>query len=221
LEELSVVVRVSTDLTLPHDKALEHAGHLYLVGSVDDEKCLEIAQTLTRLTEMWKGSAKPWPMFTIHINTQGGSVPAGLHLGAAIIEAQNKGFIVNTHVVGIAYSFGLTLAQFGNERTIDAMSQVMTHDVQWGWTSTDATIHESRIEGMKQMRTIIAKILAYRNSAGFTDPSWWISHYLRSGEAYWDAEAALNLGLFDKITGGWPRFPEIKKTEEVDAIPES
>ncbi len=179
---------------------LASVGEFFLVGLVDDAVCLKLGQQMLRMAGSYTGQETK-PDFTLHISTGGGSTSAGFMLGSFIRRIQNSfGIKVNIHIAGNGMSMGVTIRQFANRRLINRYSVAMCHDVSIGGGGVTAD-HKDSIKHLDIIRTNVAELLAERNSAGHNTPEYWLAGPLRRGDWFYSASEAVELGLFDEVTG--------------------
>ncbi len=194
---------VGSDPKADHASALELDGEFFINGLVTPEAMLRLSQSMLRIARLRKRKASK-TTFTVNINTPGGSVAAGLMLGAVIMRIRTEyGIRVNTRVLSEASSMGCIILQFGELRQADRWAVLMLHDIQ-GTFGTGDTRERAAVERCLAIyRRNISQLLAERNTKG-KSAQWWMENYL-DRSVFMSAADALAVGLVDEVTGEAPQ----------------
>lgn len=117
----------------------------------------------------------------ININTEGGSVFGGMEIIDAMMDAE-----VDTHIVGMAFSMGGVISQFGKHRTANDFAVLMIHAVSGA--------KDKNLE--KIVNTNLKNILMSRSHLTQTQLD---DIFDKKKDAFFDAQEMLDLGLIDEI----------------------
>lgn len=188
---------------------LERCGEFFMTGMFKDDNCSRLAQAMLAQAMAQQSKRKKRP-FTLTVNSPGGIYDSGVMLAGTINRIKAMGIPVTIRVTGEACSMGSILLQYGTQRICDSESQIMVHDVTTGMYGQNARIEDYN-RNFQNTRQAVARIYASRNTAGHTDPQWWIDNYLNGREHFLTAEQALELGLIDLVELGVP-FPPAEET---------
>lgn len=192
------------DPTHAPDAVLSLAGQFFVYGPIREAGAYQLTQRITRFLYAHRETPEKPPV-VVRLHTPGGEFYALMLLTGVLEEARALGFAVHTSAT-MAMSAGSVLLQYGTVRTVDTQGCIMLHDVQGTaghGGKKERQVDEAIFEGMRRQ---VARIYAGRNTAGHTDPEWWLDNYMNQ-EVYMTAREALDLGLVDQIAGDLPRPP--------------
>jgi ATP-dependent protease ClpP protease subunit len=181
---------------------LQTYNELYLLVKVTDESAARLGAALMKKALDNRLLAEK-PYFILNLFCYGGSASAGFYLYGVLWRIRQMGFQIVTRIQGGAFSMAGILAQAGTTREMDAAAIFHIHTlqcIQWE-RKPDVIAYGDEAERVSKLKTTIARIFSTRNTAGYTDDSYWIATFLQGREHYFTAEEALQAGLIDVIVG--------------------
>jgi ATP-dependent protease ClpP protease subunit len=196
-----------TNFSIGVEDALLAEGVFLLASDVDYRACRALTLALLRFGEIYDAFETKPPVH-LHLSSVGGNVHAGLMVGATLMQLKARGHQVHTYIVGQALSMAIALAQYGDVRHIDRTAIVLVHAPAWSPGSGTAEEQRSMQGGIEKITAVLARLMAYRNNAGFNKPEWWAREMFDGRDHYFNAEDAVLHGLADSLIGGYPVPPD-------------
>lgn len=129
---------------------------------------------------------------TVHLDSPGGLVFAGIALFNALVEHQAT---VTVEIGGLAASVASVIAQAGDRIVIARTASVMIHDA-WGYAEGNEAEMIAMAGILGQLSDQIADVYAVRSGRGSVK-SW---RELMRAETWFTANEALEAGLADQVT---------------------
>ena len=126
---------------------------LHLNGDVDDSMLHHADDTLRYWERENDVDNKPPGRVEVVLDTHGGSVTDGLAIIDLIREYQNKGWTIDTRVMGTAFSMGAVILQAGATRSMSPHSTFMIHEISsmvWGKAS-DIKDRQAYMEKLEEL----------------------------------------------------------------------
>lgn len=136
--------------------------------------------------------------FLVRLNSNGGSVTAGLSMIDCIDGLKRKDFTFTMHVPSFAASMATVLLQSANKRTINRRGQMLIHNIRGFMFEDKLPDLISATESWKHDFRQVCEIYAERNTKGYNDPKWWEDR-IEHKEWYLTAQDALEYGLVDEV----------------------
>ena len=160
---------------------------LELCGPVDAESVADIIRGLRHLQK-----ADPAAPITLFINSPGGEVQSGLALYDTMRAVSCP---VHTVCLGMAASMGALIFIAGDERQILPHGRVMIHDpLIGGGIGGSALSVKARADDLMRIRDITAEVIS-RHSGMPLERVF----ELTASDTYFEAQAAVDAGLADRI----------------------
>ena len=160
---------------------------LELTGAVDAESCAGIIRGLIYLQR--QDAKAP---ITLYVNSPGGEVQSGLALYDTM---QAVSCPVHTVCLGMAASMGALIFIAGDERQILPHGRVMIHDpLIGGGIGGSALSVKARADDLMRIRDITAEVISRHSGI----PLWRVFE-LTASDTYFEAQAAVDAGLADRI----------------------
>lgn len=176
---------------------------VFFTGTVQEDKIRDCQKELLRLAFKFKEKTKEKKVkaddigLTLYINTFGGSCAHATALIDTIEAVRGMGVPVRGIVQGTAYSAGSTILQACTTRLVARHARVMVHQVASGVMGKLDDIEES-IKEAHAINRSMAEIYAERNTAGKTDPKFWVK-FMAGKDKYLTGQECMTLGLADGI----------------------
>ena len=171
---------------------------IMFVDEFDRETCYKAIYFLERIER--QDDIDEIPMnertpITIKINSYGGDVFHCYALISVIERLKDRGYAINTHTMGVAFSCGFLLAITGTHRTIARRGYLMCHQISSGVIGEIQRMEEE-VDFTKEMWEASVDIIKkYTNITGKQ-----LDHIKRSKvDWYMSAEESLKLGVTDEI----------------------
>lgn len=160
---------------------------LELTGAVDAESCAGIIRGLIYLQR--QDAKAP---ITLYVNSPGGEVQSGLALYDTMRAVSCP---VHTVCLGMAASMGALIFIAGDERQILPHGRVMIHDpLIGGGIGGSALSVKARADDLMRIRDITAEVIS-RHSGMPLERVF----KLTASDTYFEAQAAVDAGLADRI----------------------
>jgi len=171
------------------------SGMFYLHGEVTAESALELIKEM----ELWAVtnvlSSEPSPQLTLHINSEGGELAAGLSIHDTLRGLARMGLQITTGVRGEACSMAAVVLQAGDRRLIGPASRLMLHQVSSGGAGTTAEIRRQS-EHLQATDKAIAELFAKRSGKFSVE---WLEKEILDRDRWFTPAEALEVGLVDGI----------------------
>lgn len=133
--------------------------------------------------------AQPGDTLEVHINSGGGSFFEGLAIFNTLRGYEQRGYIVETFVDGLAASAASLIMLAGSERVIGTGAMVMIHNVaSWGYG--DAKAFEKTAKTLRQFNSTASELYEDRTDLSRTE-----ALALMDEETWLDAAKALEAGF--------------------------
>jgi ATP-dependent protease ClpP protease subunit len=181
-------------------------GMLFFHSEIAEQHVVPLQQQLIR-THLNLPAGKP---VTLFLSSVGGNVFAGLALVSTITSLRRLGREVNVHIEGVAMSMASVIAQVANNRTMEASSFFLLHEV---WYRSSGRVSDHGEERAFQERLQDRLYQIYANRTGKS-----VEYYrtkLFKTDWYLDADEALREGLVDAVLTA----PHVIKTPAVSVVP--
>lgn len=126
---------------------------IMFVNEFDRETCYKAIYFLERIERQDDADGidmKNRKPITIQINSYGGTVYDCYALISVIERMKDRGYVINTHVMGVAMSCGFLLAIVGTHRTIARHGYMMCHQILGG-TYGELQKQEEDIDHTKEL----------------------------------------------------------------------
>lgn len=160
---------------------------LELTGAVDAESCAGIIRGLVYLQR--QDAKAP---ITLYVNSPGGEVQSGLALYDTM---QAVSCPVHTVCLGMAASMGALIFIAGDERQILPHGRVMIHDpLIGGGIGGSALSVKARADDLMRIRDITAEVISRHSGMPLESV-----FELTASDTYFEAQAAVDAGLADRI----------------------
>lgn len=174
--------------------------NIFFYTQVDDDSALRLNRTLLDMAYnhlqytvggmLSRTQAAPiW----LHINSNGGSITAGLSIVDTILHIIKAGVPVATIVEGCACSAATFISIVGSTRFIRSNSYMLVHQlssVAWGQFNQLDDDHANNVQFMKHIKSLYGQFTKI--------PEEEIDEILKH-DLYWDAKKAKKYGLVDSI----------------------
>lgn len=181
---------------------LEHAefisktvGMFYLHGEVTAESALGLIQEMERWSVLNALRDDPQPHLTLHINSEGGELAAGLSIHDTLRGLSLTGLHIITGIRGEACSMAAVVSQAGDRRVIGPSSRMMLHQVSSGGAGTTAEIRRQS-EHLEATDKTIAELFAKRSGKFSVE---WLEQEILDRDRWFTPAEALKVGLVDAI----------------------
>lgn len=134
---------------IPLESKFLQSNTILMTGEVTPESCNNWIQQLLYLGSILSKDDK----ITVIINSPGGSVYDGLGVFDAMQNVKNRGIVVSTMVMGVAWSMGAILLMGGTEgeRYATPNASVLIHEISH-WTEGKTPMIMDDLEEMKRMQ---------------------------------------------------------------------
>ncbi len=185
---MNIITKSSNGITLvPAETRLLTSRRVFIEGEINDTMALDFIKQIMLLVE--DNSEEP---ITIYINSQGGSVNAGLLIYDTIVNLETP---IRTVCLGKAYSMGAIILTCAPKRYILPNSEVMIHEPLigngvGGSTSTIKSVSDNLLETKKKLNKILS--IHTGQTVRKVNEATKYDHY-------YDAEQAVKFGLVDEI----------------------
>lgn len=171
-------------------QADSHHGVMHLAGLITAESAAKMVENLI----VWRRLHPEATVFTLVINSGGGTITDGIHLFDTLRALSASGVEVTTVASGLAASMAAILTQAGDRRVIMGRASFMLHEAS-AMVGGRTPELEDRIDWIRSIERDFADILAERSTLDadaimerWERKDWW----LRPSEA-------LALGFFDRL----------------------
>jgi len=161
-------------------------AEIFIFGVVVDWKWDEDDVTAKEFIDAVKGLGD----IDLHINSPGGSVPAGNAIYNALRRHQGD---VTVYVDGMAASIASVIAMAGNRIIMPENAMLMIHD-PWSYIVGNAAEMRKAADMLDKMKSGL--VAAYREKSGMDESR---IEQLMSDETWLTAAEAVEMGLADKI----------------------
>ena len=164
---------------------------IYLTGSLNDNSCLKLTQTLIGYKKYIKNKEVDIDKINLYIQSPGGSLFSTLGL---IDEIKNYDIPINTYIKGYAASAATLLSVVGKERYMYNHSLLMIHGVKLtGSVNTLMDVRDLN-DNVELYMDIIKNI--YLENSNMTEKEL---EYYFIRDKWMTSKQALHYGLIDKI----------------------
>ena len=164
---------------------------IYLTGSLNDNSCLKLTQTLIGYKKYIKNKEIDIDKINLYIQSPGGSLFSTLGL---IDEIKNYDIPINTYIKGYAASAATLLSVVGKERYMYNHSLLMIHGVKLtGSVNTLMDVRDLN-DNVELYMDIIKNI--YLENSNMTEKEL---EYYFIRDKWMTSKQALHYGLIDKI----------------------
>lgn len=173
-------------------------NHIYFYNDIYDHTILKLNKAIREVGKAIKTSLQPFdlntkPQIHIHVNSQGGSVMAGI-AGMENILAAKKEFEIVTHVEGMVASAATYLTIVGDKRIIHPHSYMLIHQISAFYHGNYEQLKD-RKENLDELMNFCKKIyFEYTNV-----PEEKIEEILKH-DLYFNAETCKEYGLVDEVS---------------------
>ena len=164
---------------------------IYLTGSLNDNSCLKLTQTLIGYKKYIKNKEVDIDKINLYIQSPGGSLFSTLGL---IDEIKNYDIPINTYIKGYAASAATLLSVVGKERYMYNHSLLMIHGVKLTGSVNTLTDVRDLNDNVELYMDIIKNI--YLENSNMTEKEL---EYYFIRDKWMTAKQALHYGLIDKI----------------------
>ena len=164
---------------------------IYLTGSLNDNSCLKLTQTLIGYKKYIKNKEIDIDKINLYIQSPGGSLFSTLGL---IDEIKNYDIPINTYIKGYAASAATLLSVVGKERYMYNHSLLMIHGVKLSGSVNTLTDVRDLNDNVELYMDIIKNI--YLENSNMTEKEL---EYYFIRDKWMTAKQALHYGLIDKI----------------------
>lgn len=164
---------------------------IYLTGSLNDNSCLKLTQTLIGYKKYIKNKEVDIDKINLYIQSPGGSLFSTLGL---IDEIKNYDIPINTYIKGYAASAATLLSVVGKERYMYNHSLLMIHGVKLSGSVNTLTDVRDLNDNVELYMDIIKNI--YLENSNMTEEEL---EYYFIRDKWMTAKQALHYGLIDKI----------------------
>jgi ATP-dependent protease ClpP protease subunit len=149
----------------------------------------------------------------LHINSGGGSIFEGAAIYNAFLNYDRTKGAVTSYIDGVAASAASFIALAGREVVCEATATVMVHDGSGGAIGTADTLREVA-DLLDMLSNTIAAI--YARKAGGSAAEW--RAVMQDGDTWYDASAALDAKLVDRVANGDPPPDEDDPAEDASNV---
>ena len=164
---------------------------IYLTGSLNDNSCLKLTQTLIGYKKYIKNKEVDIDKINLYIQSPGGSLFSTLGL---IDEIKNYDIPINTYIKGYAASAATLLSVVGKERYMYNHSLLMIHGVKLTGSVNTLTDVRDLNDNVELYMDIIKNI--YLENSNMTEEEL---EYYFIRDKWMTSKQALHYGLIDKI----------------------
>ena len=164
---------------------------IYLTGSLNDNSCLKLTQTLIGYKKYIKNKEIDIDKINLYIQSPGGSLFSTLGL---IDEIKNYDIPINTYIKGYAASAATLLSVVGKERYMYNHSLLMIHGVKLTGSVNTLTDVRDLNDNVELYMDIIKNI--YLENSNMTEEEL---EYYFIRDKWMTSKQALHYGLIDKI----------------------
>ena len=164
---------------------------IYLTGSLNDNSCLKLTQTLIGYKKYIKNKEIDIDKINLYIQSPGGSLFSTLGL---IDEIKNYDVAINTYIKGYAASAATLLSVVGKERYMYNHSLLMIHGVKLTGSVNTLTDVRDLNDNVELYMDIIKNI--YLENSNMTEKEL---EYYFIRDKWMTSKQALHYGLIDKI----------------------
>lgn len=149
----------------------------------------------------------------LHINSGGGSIFEGTAIYNAFLNYDKTKGAVTTYIDGIAASAASFIALAGREVVCEATATLMVHDGSGGAIGTADMLREVA-DLLDMLSNTIAAV--YGKKTGKPAAEW--REIMQDGDTWFNADAAMEAGLVDRIANA---APDTDEDEEPDEDPDN
>ena len=164
---------------------------IYLTGSLNDNSCLKLTQTLIGYKKYIKNKEVDIDKINLYIQSPGGSLFSTLGL---IDEIKNYDIPINTYIKGYAASAATLLSVVGKERYMYNHSLLMIHGVKLSGSVNTLTDVRDLNDNVELYMDIIKNIYLENSNMKEEELEY---YFIR--DKWMTAKQALHYGLIDKI----------------------
>ncbi len=190
--------------------ALDQQG-AYFIRDIDDQEAERFAKSMLIMSSQRKGMTDA--PITIFINSGGGLVGAGFAMMEAVYKMKRDyGVVVNTVVMGYAYSMGAIVFQAGDKRSMGYFSTMMLHSTAWIVSGEDQKIFKDYEKLSQHYQNVIADLFARRT--GKHNATWWKRFIYSGRDHFLSPTECLAMGLVDEVCPFESCYSDLSKLTE-------
>lgn len=192
--ELELKVEKGHNITSEIELALLNKGEILFIEDVEDGSMKDLILKLRYL------ELKEFKIIKIFIHSYGGSVDSLNAIINIVNDLKKKGIVIETHVMGVAFSAGSALSVLGTpgKRFCKPLSTFMFHPASYGLDTDYSGNQEAAAKFFSQSNKDLKDMLA--SNIKFPSDKHKKEFIKKMDSGLWlKAEDALKLGVVDEI----------------------